>query len=206
MARGESATRLRVEVRREEILEATIELIDRVGLASTRVADVAEALGVSTALVFYHFGTKDELLAEAFTHAAEKDLRRLDKVAAGGAEPVEQLRQVVRRYGPTGKAQGWRLWIDAWALAQRESQIQQVLRRMDDRWAESFRTIVDAGLADGSFTCPDPEATVRRMSALLDGLSVATLVYRTVTRAQLRTWMTEAVATELGLPASALDS
>ena len=38
-----------------------------------------------------------------------------------------------------------------------------------------------------------------RVSALLDGLSVATLVYRSVTRAQLRRWVAEAVATELGL-------
>ena len=38
-----------------------------------------------------------------------------------------------------------------------------------------------------------------RVSALLDGLSVATLVYRSVTRAQLREWVAEAVARELGL-------
>ena len=112
---------------------------------------------------------------------------------------------MVRRYGPTGQARGWRLWIDAWALAQREPHIQQVLRSMDDRWADSFRRIIDAGTAEGSFTCDDPEATVRRVSALLDGLSVATLVYRTVTRAQLRAWMAQTVATELGLDATALE-
>ena len=38
-----------------------------------------------------------------------------------------------------------------------------------------------------------------RISALLDGLSVATLVYRSVTRAQLRQWVAGAVAGELGL-------
>ena len=162
-------------------------------------------MGVSTALVFYHFGTKDDLLAEAFSHAAEKDLQRLDRAAARGADPVGRLQLVVRRYGPTGTARGWRLWIDAWALAQREPHIQKVLRSMDDRWAESFRRIIDDGIADGSFTCSDPESTVRRVSALLDGLSVATLVYRTVSRAQLRVWMAAAVASELGLDATALD-
>ena len=60
------------------------------------------------------------------------------------------------------------------------------------------------GVADGVFTCPDPAASVARVSALLDGLSVATLVYRSVTRAQLREWVAAAVARELGLEAESL--
>src|SRR3954451_24020932 len=119
-----------VEIRREEILSTTVELLDRLGLSATRVADVAVALDVSPALVFYHFGTKDDLVAEAFAHAVERDRRRLDKAAAGD-DPVERLRRVLRLYGPTGRATGWRLWIDAWALAQRDPNIQKVLRRLD---------------------------------------------------------------------------
>ena len=42
------------------------------------------------------------------------------------------------------------------------------------------------------------------MSALLDGLSVATLVYRTVSRAQLRRWVAEAVAQEVGVDSAVL--
>ena len=61
------------------------------------------------------------------------------------------------------------------------------------------RQRVDEGVADGSFTCPDPDAAVARISALIDGLSVAALVYRTVTRAELRVWVAETVARELGI-------
>lgn len=189
-----------VEVRREEILTATTDLLDRIGLAAIRVADVADVLGVSPALVFYHFGTKDALVADAFAHAVDRDLSRLDAATAKGpADPLDRLRRVLRLYGPTGAATGWRLWIDAWALAQREPTMRKVLRRMDERWCAALREVVEDGVAEGVFTCPDPGAAVARVSALLDGLSVATLVYRTVSRAQLREWVTTAVAGELGL-------
>lgn len=188
-----------VEVRREEILVATTELLDRVGLAAIRVADVAESLGVSPALVFYHFGTKDALVADAFAHAVDRDLARLDKATVKDADPLDRLRRVLRLYGPTGAAPGWRLWIDAWALAQREPTIRRVLRRMDERWCAVLREVVDDGVASGVFVCADPAASVARVSALLDGLSVASLVYRSVSRAQLREWVTAAVAQELGL-------
>ena len=193
-----------VEVRREEMLTATVDLLDRIGLSAIRVADVAEELGVSPGLVFYHFGTKDTLVAEAFAHAVDRDLSRLDQATEKGADPLDRLRRVLRLYGPTGSAAGWRLWIDAWALAQREPVIRRVLRRLDHRWSAALLEVVEEGVGDGSFTCPDPAASVARVSALLDGLSVATLVYRSVTRAQLREWVAAAVARELGLDDEAL--
>jgi AcrR family transcriptional regulator len=192
-----------VDVRREEILTATVDLVDRLGLAAVRVGDVAAELGVSASLVFYHFGTKDDLVAEAFAHAVERDLGRIDKVVASG-EPVERMRKLLRLYGPTGQAVGWRVWIDAWALAQREAHIRSVLRRLDQRWEDALREVVEDGVAAGAFTCADPAASVRRVSALLDGLSVATLVYKTVTRAQLRDWVAGHVAHELGVDVATL--
>jgi AcrR family transcriptional regulator len=199
-----SARRARGDVRREEILDATLAVVDRDGLAATRVGDVADALGVSSGLLFYHFGTKDALVAEAFAHAVQKDLARLDTVTETRQEPVERLRRVLRLYGPTGAASGWRMWIDAWALAQHEPVIRTTLRRLDQRWAQALRQLVDEGVAAGTFACPDADATVARVSALLDGLAVAVLVYRSVTRAQLRRWVAEAVAGELGIDAEAL--
>jgi AcrR family transcriptional regulator len=191
-----------VEVRRDEILTATAALLDRVGLSAIRVSDVAKELGVSPALVFYHFGTKDGLVADAFAHAVDQDLVRLEQATARGADPADRLRRVLRVYGPTGSAVGWRLWIDAWALAQREPTMRSVLRRMDERWCAVLREVVEDGVAEGAFTCPDPAATVTRVSALLDGLSVAALVYQTVSRDQLRDWVAGAVAIELGLDAA----
>jgi AcrR family transcriptional regulator len=191
-------------VRREEILDATLAVVVRDGLAAARVGDVAEVLGVSSGLVFYHFGTKDGLVAEAFAHAVERDLARLADAVEGEDEPVERLRRVLELYGPTGTAPGWRLWIDAWALAQHEAVIRGALRRLDRRWTEALRAVVDEGVARGRFTCADAPATVARVSALLDGLSVAVLVYQTVTPEQLRRWVAQVVAAELGLEVEAL--
>ena len=197
--------RRNVELRREEILTATLEQVDRLGLAATRVADVADSLDVSPALVFYHFGTKDALVAEAFGHAVQRDLDALDAAVARGTDPVDRLRRALRLYGPTGDAPGWRLWIDAWALAQREPVIRKVLRRLDRRWDDVLREIVEEGVVDGVFRCDDPTASVAKISALLDGLSVANLVYRSVSRAQLRSWVAGLLADELGVDRAVLE-
>ncbi len=191
--------RRRVDVRRDEILAATIEQVEQRGLARTRVSDVAAALGISSGLVFYHFATKDALLVAAFERAVAKDLIRLDKAAQSGTDTTDRLRRVLAVFGPTGSAPGWRIWIDAWALALREPEIRVALRRLDERWNRTLLDVVTAGVADGTFRCPDPDGSVARLSALIDGLSVATLAYRNVSRTQLRTWVREAAAREVGV-------
>lgn len=197
-------TRLAVEDRREEILAATIEHVQRVGLASTRVADVANALGVSSGLLFYHFGTKDALVAEAFAFAVERHLAKLRRAIAHGTDATDCLRRVLNLYGPTGSAAGWRLWIDAWGQTERAPLLHSVLLDMNARWCAALRGVVQDGVAEGSFTCADVTTTLSRVLALLDGLSVASLVYRSVTRTQIRRWVAEAVALELGMDSHVL--
>ena len=102
-----------VEVRREEILAACVDEVVTRGLANVRVGDVADALGVSRALVFYHFDTKEALLEAALEHAVARDLERLDGTLARDRGAVQRLRHVLRSYGPQGKAPGWTLWVDA---------------------------------------------------------------------------------------------
>jgi AcrR family transcriptional regulator len=191
-------TRRKVDVRREEILLTAIGEVERVGLAAVRVSDVAAALGVSTGLVFYHFGTKDQLVAEAFTYAVERDLATMERAASRRGAVLDRIRAVLRSYGPTGSAAGWRLWIDGWSHAQHEPVLAEHFRRLDDRSRGILQGLVDEGLADGSLSCTDPDASVRRLLALLDGLSVAAEVHRSVSRAQLRRWVDDAVDVELG--------
>ena len=191
--------RQRVDLRREEILAATITQVEASGLARTRVSDVAAALEVSPGLIFYHFATKDALLVAAFEFRISQDLALLDTEVLQGTDAVDRLRRVLAVYGPTGSAFGWRIWIDAWSLALRDPEICTALRRLDDRWRQVLADVLARGVADGVFSCADPDASAARLGALLDGLSVATLVYGTVSREQLRTWVQEAAAAEVGV-------
>ncbi|MFF1308533.1 TetR/AcrR family transcriptional regulator [Streptomyces sp. NPDC058307] len=186
--------------RREELLRAAIEQIEARGVAAVRIADVASALGVSNALVLYHFSTKEKLVAAAFTYAAEDDLAHLRKLLGRRTSALRRLRSAVRWYAPTGQAKGWRLWIEGWAVALREPALQAVTRDLDRRWKAALTEVIAEGVAAGEFHCPDPEATALRLTALLDGLAVQLTSYAgAVARSRAQEWVDEALARELGL-------
>jgi AcrR family transcriptional regulator len=195
-----------VEVRREEILAATVTEVQRSGLTQTRVSDIAGAMGVSPALIFYHFETKDRLLAEAFAYAAERDLVRLAKAVDAPGTATSRLRAVLRLYSPQGSSPpGWVLWVDAWAAALRSPELRRVSKRLDLRWKDAVADIIAAGVESGEFRCADPHAAAWRVTALIDGLAIQVTVHRGVlTRGEMADWVSGLAARELGLPLDAL--
>lgn len=191
--------RRKVEVRREEILAASLDEVVARGLAKVRVGDVAEALGISKALVFYHFETKEALLAATLEYAVDRDLARLEAVLAREPDAVRRLRHVLRAYGPQGKATGWTLWVDAWSAALRDPELRGILRRLDRRWSSALESVIRSGVDEGVFDCAEPAASARRLAALLDGLSVQVTVHRQLSPAHMARWARDAAALEVGM-------
>ncbi|MGW7238447.1 TetR/AcrR family transcriptional regulator [Streptomyces sp. NPDC054804] len=193
--------RLSVAERREELLRAAIEQIEARGVAAVRIADVASSLGVSNALVLYHFSTKEKLVAAAFAYAAEDDLAHLRKLLGRRTSASRRLRTAVRWYAPTGQAKGWRLWIEGWAVALREPALREVTKELDQQWKAALAEVIAEGVAAGEFRCPDPTASALRLTALLDGLAVQLTSYPgALSRSRAQEWVDEALARELGLP------
>ncbi|MFG3189922.1 TetR/AcrR family transcriptional regulator [Streptomyces omiyaensis] len=192
--------RLSVAERRAELLRAAVAQIEARGAAAVRIADVATALGVSNALVLYHFSTKEQLVAAAFAHAAEEDLARLRKILGRRSAAGRRLRAAVRWYAPTGQAKGWRLWIEAWAAGLRDPELRRVAASLDREWKSALTAVIEEGVAAGEFPCPDPSGAAWRLTAYLDGLAVQTTVYSGgLSRAAMLQWADEALARELGL-------
>ena len=193
-------TRRSPEVRLDGLLRTACDVIGERGLANTRAADVAAAAGVSQALVFYHFETKERLLAQAFTWAAEQDLNRLDAVLASGASPLDKVRKILKWYAPTGSSKSWAMWIDCWSESMRVPELEKVSRRLDLRWKDALTDVIVAGGKEGDFTCPDPAGAAWRIIALIDGLAVQVTVHeRVISRRQLSDWVRVSAAREIGL-------
>jgi AcrR family transcriptional regulator len=195
-----------VEERRVEILETTCLVVIERGFAATRVADVANRLGVSSGLIHYHFESKDHLLAEAFEFAAATDLARLETELAKEGTAVERLDRIFKLYTPTDEDPGWLLWIDGWGEAIRSPTLKKISQDLDLRWQERLEDVIIEGVKEGEFTCGDPHASAWRLAALIDGLGVQVAVHEDVlSKAELLAWVRTAACTELGLAEGAFD-
>ena len=196
--------RATVEQRRIEILETTCQVVVERGFAATRVSDVASRLGVSTGLIHYHFDSKETLLAEALRYAAEQDIARLEQELEQAHTALTRLDTMFTFDMPEVGEPSWMLWIDGWGEALRNPTMRRISQHLDVAWKDRLVSIIVAGVEDGEFTCPDPQAAAWRLAALLDGLGVQFTVHEGVlSRSQLLCYVRAAAALELGIAESA---
>jgi AcrR family transcriptional regulator len=195
-----------VAQRRAEILEAAVGVVLTRGFGGTRVVDVADALGISSGLVHYHFDSKDELLAETLKYAADADIARLEKSVAQLDDPVRRLDRVLRDYLPEKRAdESWVIWVDAWGQAIRNERLRAILTELDLAWSGAIETVLQDGVASGRFNCPDPPGAARRLSALLDGLGLDMILHGGPPRRKMLEYARLTAAAEVGLPRDAFD-
>lgn len=78
---------------REQILEVTLDFIQREGLASLTIRKIAERAGVNVAAVNYHFGSKEALVNEVLVVLTAGLRGAFAHLADGGALPRQRLRR-----------------------------------------------------------------------------------------------------------------
>lgn len=197
--------RMTPDQRREAIVAAALDVAVRKGLASTTVRDVATEMGTSSGLIHHYFDSMDDVLAAAFERVAEQDLELSARLMADAASPVEALRVFFRTYTPADKDWAFQLWLDAWAEAARRPAVQATSRRLNLGWQALLERTIVSGVADGSFSCPDPGGAAWRILSLLDGLALQVVAHgTTITRDQVVAWATGAAEVELRLEGGAL--
>lgn len=156
-------------IRKPQILEAAAEVIAERGLASTRIADVAERVGASPPTLLYWFGSKDELLAEALTFEEERFNEDMAGRLKALSRPREQLRLLIDASSADSE---WRLWIELWTRALRDRGALDARQQLDDRWRGQIAEIVRAGQERGEFGAIEPDDAATILASLLDGLAV----------------------------------
>ena len=170
--------------RREQLLQAALEVMAERGYPETRIADVAERAGTSPALVIYYFKTKDQLLTEAIRYSEDNWYAAGTSRMAAIPTAAGQLEELVAMSClPEADAEpnsSWGQWLDLWAQAVRHPEVAGVRQKFDERWRETISSLVLAGQEAGEFGPVDPADFAIALSALLDGFAVQIALADTV--------------------------
>ncbi|WP_073253038.1 TetR/AcrR family transcriptional regulator [Cryptosporangium aurantiacum] len=162
--------------RREQMLQAAVEVICERGFSDTRIADVAKRTGASPALVIYYFGTKDGLLTAAFRYSEDQFYSRtadvLEQLGTAAARLETLVRLTCVREGAGEDPGAWGLWFDLWAQAFRHPEVARDRVESDQRWRDTIARVVRDGQRTGEFAELDVLEFAVTFSALLDGLSI----------------------------------
>ena len=156
-------------LRKPQLLEAAAGVIAERGIASTRIADVAERAGTSSPAVLYWFESKDELLAEALTVEEERFYGELTERMTALERPRDRLRLLLEA---SAEEYDWTLWMELWTRALRDRATQMARRRLDDRWRSQIAAVIRDGQEAGEFGEAHSDDVALVLASLIVGLAV----------------------------------
>jgi len=81
----------RVEGRPEEMMAAALDLFARRDVTSVTIKDIARALGVNPALIYYYFDSKDDLFRACLRYCIERTVGNFRRIEGRHDDPVKMI-------------------------------------------------------------------------------------------------------------------
>lgn len=136
--------------RRTAVLDQVIATLADRGYGGTRYTDVAAASGVAVSTLQGYFGSREDMLIEAFDRATSIAVEAMNEFAAQFDDPWEQLVAMVDRGLATDVAT-WRMLMEFWTAAAHDVELQQHAATLAEQYRKPFADAVRRGIDAGDF-------------------------------------------------------
>jgi len=170
---GKAVSGDRKDIRKQQLIEATIAVIGRKGYAGTRLADVAKQAKVSYGVVGFYFRTKDDLLLATLQWLADEYTRVWrDAVAKAGPSPVQRIRAIIDADFSSKIASEKKIavWYAFWAEARTRPTYRKLCAELYNDYHWQVRTIIQELVEQGGYDTLDAEQVTVALNAMTDGM------------------------------------
>lgn len=151
-------------------MEATHRALCQHGYADLTMSAIAEEADRSTALLHYHYDTKERLLAAFLDYIFAAFREEVASRSAG--DPEQRLRDLLDLLLISPDEEHWKLataLLEVRAQAPHEEPFREHMRETDAFLREQVSGILAEGIEAGQFDPVDPDRTARLLLAAVDG-------------------------------------
>ena len=185
--------------RRTAILQAAVRAVARRGTRGLRVQELSREAGVSTALIYYHFGDRAGLLRETLEFVNERAGRYTEEAISESTDALRELELtlLLELQDRAEVVENSTAWGELRSSAVFERVLQEPLRASTATWNREIAAAIRRVQRDEAAS-PEivPEDAAERLTALVEALSERWLS-QSITLERARTLMADAIKREL---------
>lgn len=156
---------------REEIMEATYNVLAEHGYADLSMRRIADELGKSKSLLHYHYDTKDELLLAFLDRFLDRLDNWVDDIEADTHR--ERLLMFVDQWTVTPDEQDrqefWTAFLELRLRAPHDPQFQERLTTTNEAVIQTLAEIIEDGITAGEFKEVDSYRVAETIISALEG-------------------------------------
>lgn len=157
----------------DPVLEAVLRVSATSSSRQITLKQIAAEAGVSVGKLQHHFGTRDELVREAFEHHLLGITRRLDGLRRAEGSAVERMARLADEVAEHRSWQRSTLWIDLLGRSIDSIDYRKTVQEINRAWNGVFAELIRDGVRTGEFSVTtSAEDAAARIVAMADGLTV----------------------------------
>lgn len=168
------------EVRRKQLIQATMESIAENGLSGTTMATVTRKAGLSMGIANLHFESKDKMLVETLQYVTDEYSNgQMDILTSGKYTTIAEKIQAILDFDLSPKVlhkSKLAVWVAFWGEAKARPTYQRIRTQADIQSENAFRDLFQGAIDEGGYADTDADMLARGYTALVDGLWLDLLV------------------------------
>lgn len=159
------------EERKNEILDAALEVFGELGLQEASVDDVVERAGLSKGTLYWYFKSKDRLIGALMKRFFAQELGKVRKLQQGKGTVRERLLRYSREVESVVKRMPRALTLELYAVAIRQKTVRKFMGELYVSYCGELAELIREGIDHGEFTkVVDTNQTAAAITGLGEGL------------------------------------
>lgn len=158
------------EERKNEILDAALEVFSEMGLADASVDDVVRRAGLSKGTLYWYFKSKDRLVGALMKRFFAQELEKVRRLQQGPGTVRERLLRYSRDVVGVVKRMPRALTLEFYAVAVRQKTVRKFLGGLYGRYCGELAAVIQEGIERGEFREVDTGQTAAAITGLCEGL------------------------------------
>lgn len=155
----------------DRIRAAAIALFRSRGYHGTSVREIAKAVKIKPASLYYHYPSKQAILVDLFVRPMDAMLEGMDVAVGGASTPRDRLRAAVRFHVLFHIARQEEAFITHSELRSLTPRNQRTIIAKRDHYQRKIRALLEAGVKSGEFQIPDVKLTTIALLIMCSGVS-----------------------------------
>jgi AcrR family transcriptional regulator len=158
------------EDRKNEILDAALEVFSEMGLQEASVDDVVERSGLSKGTLYWYFKSKDRLIGALMKRFFAQELGKVRKLQLGSGSVRDRLLRYSRDVEAVVKRMPRALTLEFYAVAVRQRWVRKFLGELYVTYCGELAQLIREGIGGGEFRKVDANQLAAAITGLCEGL------------------------------------
>jgi TetR/AcrR family transcriptional regulator len=159
-----------MDSKKEQIQTAAMQCFARYGVYKATMDDIAAALGMKKASLYYYYKNKEAIFVDALETEMQRVFTELEKQFTPGMTATEKLQMQIRFSSSYFRERAEMMEINIQAMVDNHALFVKVHQRLREQGNDFTARIIREGIANGEFRDCDVELVASSLRSTFDGM------------------------------------